>query len=1285
MAAKNPAGSVPLRMAIVTLDAHLADAFEQARVNLQRDLPGLQLSMHVAADFESDPSLAEQARASIARANIVVCTQLFQEEYANAVLSAVLARRADADAVLCALCTPELVKCTKLGKFDMSAEASKSPFSPLSLLKKLRGSRDDGKSSGERQMKSLKTLPALLKFIPGTAQDVRAYLLLIQYWLAGSAQNIEQMVRYAIDRYASGPRKALRGALAPAAPQTYPEVGVWHPSLPGYGIAEELHALHKTLSKSATYRGADAGTVGVLVGRSYLLAGNVAHYAAVVRALETRGMRVVPAFASALDARPAIEKYFTDTNGRATIDALVNLTGFSLVGGPAYNDSAAAQKVLAALDVPYCTLQTLEFQTIEEWRGDARGLNPLQATLQVAIPELDGAIVPTVFGGKGNGVAGKAAASEPITERVERAAERIARLVRLRRRERAERKLAIVLFNFPPNAGNTGSAAYLAVFPSLQRVLASLKEQGYTVDLPASADDLRERLTQGNRERFGAPANVHTRIPVSDHVRREKYLREIEKTWGPAPGRQLSDGQTIHVMGLQLGNVFVGVQPSFGWEGDPMRLLFEGGFAPTHAFSAFYRWVHEDFAADAILHFGTHGALEFMPGKQAGLDDRCWPDRLIADTPNIYLYASNNSSEGTLAKRRGNATLVSYLTPPIANAGLYRGLLDLKASLDRWRALDASQAADASSLRAMIQQQAAAVELAEAEPSWTAEEIDARIATLRERLLELEYSLIPMGLHVVGEAMAPNARVDILREIAKLGRPEVELPPIGDTIATGHSALSADTPEAQTVDAIVQTAVAALVDTGDVRRADDAARSAARAAGVRFADARAFEQHLDALAGFDAALRTDHEIPGILRALDGRYVAPAPGGDLLRNPSVLPTGRNVYGFDPYRVPSASAMLEGRVRADQLLARATADGSAMPESVAVVLWGTDNMKSEGAPLAQVLALMGVVPRFDSVGRLTGARLLPLEQLGRPRVDVVITLSGIFRDLLPLQVRLLAEAALLCAQADEPVEQNFIRKHALSTMAETGCDMTQAALRVFSNADGAYGSNVNLLIDTGKWQSEDELADMFVQRKGFAYGVNGKPASRPDLMKRALSKASLSFQGLDSVDLGATDIDQYVESLGGMTRVIAQQRGEAPAVYVGDYNGAKGKVRTLAEQVELESRTKMLNPRWYESQLEYGYEGVRNISGHMTTTLGWSATGGAGTVPQWVYTEVSKTFVLDQAMRDRLARLNPDAASGLAQRLLEANDRGFWAPDEATLEALRDAAAELEDRLEGVHAT
>ncbi|HYW32114.1 MAG TPA: magnesium chelatase subunit H [Gemmatimonas sp.] len=1267
------ADTVALRFVIVTLDSHLADAFERAKASLTRDLPGLDIVMHVAADWGTNPAAAERARTDLARANIIACTQLFQEEYAKEILETLQARRDAADAVLCALCTPELMKCTRLGKFDMAGGEKRSVFSPISLLKKLRGSRNDGKSSGERQMKALRTLPAILKFIPGTAQDVRAYLLLLQYWLAGSDANIEGMVRYLIDRYAAGPRKALRGTLSPRDPERYPEVGVWHPDLPLRGMMEAASSLPK--------RNGAQGTVGLLVGRSYLLAGNTLHYAAIVRALEAKGMRVIPAFASALDARPALATYFKDASGRPVIDALVNLTGFSLVGGPAYNDAGAAQAELQALDVPYLTLQTLEFQSIEEWRNDARGLNPLQATLQVAIPELDGAIAPTVFGGKGTSTDGKAAASEPIPERVERVATRVARLVALRRKERSERKLAVLLFNFPPNAGNTGSAAYLAVFPSLQRVLASLKEQGYSVDLPASADELRTRLTEGNRERYGAPANVHTTIATDDHVRREPHLAEIERTWGSAPGKALTDGRSLYVMGLQLGNVFIGVQPSFGWEGDPMRLLFEGNFAPTHAFSAFYRWIREDYAADAILHFGTHGALEFMPGKQAGLDERCWPERLIGDVPNVYLYASNNSSEGTLAKRRGNATLVSYLTPPITNAGLYRGLSELKASLDRLRSLSKEGADEASALRVLVQQQAAAVDLAEAIPAWSVAETDDRVAKLREKLLELEYTLIPLGLHVVGEGMAPEARVDVLLEMARVGRADLDLLPVGEAIA--GAAATADGVRAG--DSIARTAVTALVSGQSPADSLRAASAHASSLGITISDETSFRAHLDLLAPLDPLLRDDHEIPGLLRALDARYVSPAPGGDLLRNPSVLPTGRNVYGFDPYRVPSAAAMLEGQARAAGLLARHVADGRSFPESVALVLWGTDNMKSEGAPLAQALALMGVAPRFDAVGRLCGARLIPLEQLGRPRVDTIITLSGIFRDLLPLQVKLLAEAALLCASANEPDDQNFVRKHALATMAETGCDMATAALRVFSNAEGAYGSNVNLLVESGRWETEDDLAEQFVQRKSFAYGTNGRPTSQPALMKRALGTAEVSFQGLDSVELGATDIDQYVESLGGMTRVIAQQRGgEAPSVYVGDYSAAKGRTRSLTEQVELETRTKMLNPKWYEGQLQYGYEGVRNIAGHLTTTFGWSATGGSGTVPQWVYTEVSKTFVLDAAMRERLASMNASAAVGLAQRLLEANDRGFWTPDEATLEALREAAADLEDRLEGVYA-
>jgi len=1117
-------------------------------------------------------------------------------------------------------------------------------------------------------MRMLRRVPQLLRFIPGTAQDVRAYYLTMQYWLAGSSENIASLVRLLVDRYARGPRAALKGTLTVDPPVAYPEVGVYHPDLPGNGLADDAAALPV---------GGTAGRVGLLLMRSYLLSGNRAHYDAVIRALEGRGLSVVPAFAYGLDGRPAVDRFFKTADGHASIDALVSLTGFSLVGGPAYNDAAAAQATLAELDVPYLALQTLEFQSIAEWEGDQRGLNPLQVTLQVAVPELDGATGPLVFGGKGSAGDGQGGAeSLPITERVERLAARVARLAVLRRSDVAGRKLAVVIFNFPPNAGNVGTAAYLAVFESLQRTLVALAARGYVVDVPADADELRERILGGNASRFGTAANVHARIAADDHVRRERYLDEIERTWGPAPGRQLTDGASLFVLGERFGNVFVGVQPAFGYEGDPMRLLFERGFAPTHAFSAFYRWVRDDFKADAVLHFGTHGALEFMPGKQAGLSAACWPDRLIGDLPNFYLYASNNPSEGTLAKRRGAATLVSYLTPPIANAGLYRGLLDLKATVDRFRAAD-PRAGERDRLLELVQTQAAALDLAAAEPPWSDARASgpagaARVDELREKLLELEYSLIPDGLHVVGAPPSEEQRVETLLAMARSERADLGFPALPSGLYAGAAS---DETRAGAEEAS-RRAVAALART----RSAEAARRAIEESGFDGAAVGALFEHLGRI---DRELARDNELPALVRALDGRYVSPAPGGDLLRNPAVLPTGRNVYGFDPYRVPSAFAMTEGRAQAERLLRRHVADGNPLPETVACVLWGTDNMKTEGGPLAQVLALMGAEPRFDALGRLAGARLVPLAQLGRPRVDVVVTVSGICRDLLPLQVRLIAEAALLAAGADEPAEENFVRKHALAHQRTLGCDLETAALRVFSNAEGAYGSNVNHLVENGQWTDEAELAETFVRRKSFAYGVRQQSVAMPALMKLALAGADLAYQNLDSVELGATDVDQYYESLGGMSRAMHRERGAAAPAYMGDLTGAEGKVRTLDEQVALEARTRMLNPRWYEGMLRSGFEGVRNIEAHVTNTLGWSATTGG--VQPWIYRELSATYVLDPEMRERLARLNPHAAAKMAGRLLEAHDRGYWQPDDDALDALRDAAAELEDRLEGVFAT
>jgi magnesium chelatase subunit H len=1245
-----PRNRTPIKVVIVTMDTHLASSVNRASHTLGREFPGLSISLHAASEYAGNEALIARCKTDIAQADIVVAGMLFLEDHFLPILDDLRQRRMHCDAMICMASATEVTQLTRLGQFDMSKPAS----GPMAFLKKLRGSKEKAATGGAAQMKMLRRLPQILRFIPGTAQDVRSYFLTMQYWLGGSDDNVLNMVRHVIDRGADGPRKVLRGSVKVPPPVDYPEVGVYHPRMVGR-YSENPQDLPLPAG------GAAHGTVGILLMRSYLLSGNAGHYDGVIAALEARGLRVIPAFAAGLDSRPAIDAFFMK-NGQVAVDAVVSLTGFSLVGGPAYNDAKAAEEVLAKLDVPYVAAHPVEFQTLDQWGGSDRGLLPVESTIMVAIPELDGSTGPMVFGGR-PGAAGvtctgchhactfgestNAQDMHSCPERALMLAARVSKLVALKRSHHRDRKVAIVLFNFPPNAGNIGSAAYLSVFESLWHTLTAMKVQGYQVEVPPSVDALREALLQGNAAQYGADANVHTLISADEHVKRERWLKEIEAQWGPAPGRQLSNGSSILVLGKQFGNVLISVQPSFGYEGDPMRLLFEKGLAPTHAFSAFYRYLREDFKAHAVLHFGTHGALEFMPGKQTGMSGTCWPDRLIDDLPNVYLYASNNPSEGAIAKRRSGATLISYLTPPIAQAGLYKGLNDLKASLERWRGLERDNS-ERAALAVVIQAQAAELDLVNPEPIWDiamGPALDRQVLRLSQEMLELEYTLIPHGLHVAGRAPSAAQRVDMLLAMADASH-GIQI----DRLA---------------VEALVQgqTPERALAAAGLPRNHDSL-------------------EALRALVEPQALLAVDTEVPAMLRALDARYIRPAPGGDILRTPAVLPTGRNIHGFDPFRIPSAMAVRDGKAQAQLLIERHCADGNPLPESIAMVLWGSDNLKNEGAPIAQALALMGALPRFDSYGRIAGASLIPLAELGRPRIDVVITLSGIFRDLMPLQIRLLAEAAFLAASADEPLELNWIRKHSLAYQQEHGCTLEIASLRVYGNAEGAYGSNVNNLVESSRWSDEGELAETYKRRKGFAYGRTGRAVQQTALLQTALADVQLTYQNLDSVELGVTTVDNYFDTLGGITQAVkVAQGGKTPPVYIGDQTKGNAAVRSLREQVSIETRTRMLNPKWYEGMLEHGYEGVRQIEVHVTNTMGWSAT--TGQVQPWVYKQLSETFMLDPQMRERLAKLNPTASARVANRLLEASERNYWQPDEATLQALRNASEELEDRLEGVY--
>ena len=1171
----NRPDKISYRISIITLDSHNAMPCKRAWSNLLEDFDGLEVSIFAAAEWGENPSALAETKAAIDKSDIIIVNLLFLEDHIKPILPLLKARREKCDAMIGVVCDADLVKLTRMGSLDMQAPESGA----VALLKKLRGSSKPSSETGEKKMRMLRRLPKILKYIPGKAQDLRAWFLVMQYWLGGTDENIEEMLRFLISRYSH--IDSWRGVKAEP-PREYPNVGVYHPNLKGR-ISEDLTDIPEVKKPIAT--------IGLLLMRSYVLSGDTAHYDKVIEGFEALNVKIIPAFAGGLDGRPAIEKYFIGADG-PLIDVLVSLTGFSLVGGPAYNDTNAAVKTLSNLNVPYISAHPLEFQTLPQWEVSSTGLGPIETTMLVALPELDGATVPTVYAGR-RGDADTTKAMLPYNERVNALISRAVKIAELRRLEVSRRKIAIILFGFPPNAGAVGTAAYLEVFQSLFNTLTAMKDAGYEIEMPKSCAELRAEVLGGNAKVYGQEANVEGQVSADWIVKNTPWLSELEEQWGPAPGRIQSDGKSVFILGKTFGNVFVGVQPTFGYEGDPMRLLFEKGFAPTHAFSAFYQWLKLNFDANAVLHFGMHGALEFMPGKQTGLSGKDWPDRLIGNLPNIYLYACNNPSEASLAKRRSNATIISHLTPPLTCGGLYKGLLELKDSLVRWREMDGENPLR-KELELLIAEQAEAVDLK-----------DQNIEELWVKLLETEDALIPEGLHVVGKPLSDDQVKNYL---------------------SASGCTSSDSKERLTED-----------------------------------------------------LRLNSEIPAILNALGANYIAPVPGGDLVRSAEIVPTGRNIHAFDPFRMPTTFACKQGFEQAQMLLDKY--DG--IPKSLALVLWGSDNIKSDGTQIAQALALIGAKPRFDSFGRLCGADLIELSELGRPRIDVVMTLSGIFRDLLPLQTRMLAEAAFKAASANEDPSVNYIRANALEYVKNTGVDLETAALRVFSNAEGAYGSNVNQLVDSSSFDDEDELADAYEARKGFAYGMSGKPQKNQKLLQSALSNVEIAYQNLESVELGITSVDHYFDTLGGISRAVKRARGgEQIEVYISDHTKGSGKIRTLSDQVALETRSRSLNPKFYEALLEHGAEGVRQLEAHVTNTMGWSAT--TGKVEPWVYQRISETFVLDEEMRNRLADLNPTASSRMANRLLEANERSYWSPDAETIEALQNAAESLEDRMEGIAA-
>ncbi|KAL3339131.1 hypothetical protein AABB24_027984 [Solanum stoloniferum] len=1172
-------------------------------------------------------------------ANIFIGSLIFVEELALKVKSAVEKERDRLDAVLVFPSMPEVMRLNKLGSFSMSQLGqSKSPF--FQLFKKKKSSA----GFSDQMLKLVRTLPKVLKYLPSDkAQDARLYILSLQFWLGGSPDNLVNFLKMVSGSYVP----ALKGVkMDYSDPVLYLDSGIWHPLAPCMydDVKEYLNWYATRRDANEKVKSSNAPVIGLVLQRSHIVTGDESHYVAVIMELEARGAKVIPIFAGGLDFSGPVERYFTDPiTKKPFVNSVVSLTGFALVGGPARQDHPRAIEALMKLDVPYIVALPLVFQTTEEWLNSTLGLHPIQVALQVALPELDGGMEPIVFSGRDP----RTGKSHALHKRVEQLCTRAIKWGELKRKSKAEKKLAITVFSFPPDKGNVGTAAYLNVFASIYSVLKDLKKDGYNVEgLPETSAELIEEVIHDKEAQFSSPnLNVAYKMNVREYQKLTPYATALEENWGKAPGNLNSDGENLLVYGKQYGNVFIG------------------------------------------------------------------------NIPNIYYYAANNPSEATIAKRRSYANTISYLTPPAENAGLYKGLKQLSELIASYQSLkDSGRGPQIVSSIISTARQCNLdkdVDLPDEGQEIDAKERDLVVGKVYSKIMEIESRLLPCGLHIIGEPPTAMEAVATLVNIAALDRAEDDISSLPSILAAtvgrnieeiyrgNDNGVLRDVELLRQITEASRGAISAFVERSTNSKGQVVDNSDKLTSLLGFGINEPWIQYLSNTQFYRAdreklrvlfqflgeclkLIVANNEVGSLKQALEGKYVEPGPGGDPIRNPKVLPTGKNIHALDPQAIPTTAALQSAKIVVERLLERQKVDnGGKYPETVALVLWGTDNIKTYGESLAQVMWMIGVRPVSDTLGRVNRVEPVSLEELGRPRVDVVVNCSGVFRDLFINQMNLLDRGIKMVAELDEPEDQNFVRKHALEQAKTLGIDVREAATRVFSNASGSYSSNINLAVENSSWNDEKQLQDMYLSRKSFAFDCDAPGAGMMEKRKvfeMALSTADATFQNLDSSEISLTDVSHYFDS--DPTNLVQNLRkdGKKPSAYIADTTTANAQVRTLSETVRLDARTKLLNPKWYEGMLSTGYEGVREIEKRLTNTVGWSAT--SGQVDNWVYEEANTTFIKDEEMLNRLMNTNPNSFRKLLQTFLEANGRGYWDTSEENIEKLKQLYSEVEDKIEGI---
>jgi cobaltochelatase CobN len=1042
----------------------------------------------------------------------------------------------------------------------------------------------------------------------------------------------------------------------------------------------------------------DGPTIAVLYYRAQHLAGNTSYIAALCDAINAAGARPLPLYCASLRSAPPELLETLKTADAMVVTVLAAGGAKPATVGAGGDDDAWNVEHLAALDVPI--LQGLCLTSPRAtWDANDDGLSPLDVATQVAVPEFDGRIITVPFSFKEFDDEGLIAYVADA-ERCARVAGLAVKHARLRHIPNAEKKVALVFSAYPTKHARIGNAVGLDTPASAVAVLRAMRDAGYVIgDVPGVEAQDGDALIHALIERGGQDPDWLTeeqlagnpiRVSAADYRRwfatlPQDFADAIVEHWGPPPGnlfvdrRQDPDGEIVNAA-MQSGNIVIVVQPPRGFGENPVAIYHDPDLPPSHHYLAAYRWLDNSFSnsfhADAVVHLGKHGNLEWLPGKTLGMSASCGTDAALGDLPLVYPFLVNDPGEGTQAKRRAHAVLVDHLIPPMARAETYGDIARLEQLLDEHANISAL---DPGKLPAIRQQIWTLMRAAKMDHDLGLEDrpdedvFDDMLLHVDGWLCEIKDVQIRDGLHILGDKPTGDGELDLVLAILRarqLFGGEQSVPGLREALGLkedgSEQRVSVDQAEARARQLVADLQAAgwdpAAIDTDNTEVATV----------LRFAATEVVPR----LAG------TAHEIDQVLRALEGRFIAAGPSGSPLRGlVNVLPTGRNFYSVDPKAVPSKLAWETGVAMADSLLERYRADYGSWPQSVGLSVWGTSAMRTSGDDIAEVLALLGVRPIWDDASRrVVNLEPIGLDELGRPRIDVTVRISGFFRDAFPHVVTMLDDAVQLVAGLDEPGEDNYIRAHSAADLDEHG-DQRRATTRIFGSKPGTYGAGLLQLIDSRNWRDDNDLAQVYTAWGGFAYGRGLDGAEATEDMNRAYRRIAVAAKNTDTREHDIADSDDYFQYHGGMVATVRALTGTAPAAYIGDNTRPDAvRTRTLSEETTRVFRARVVNPRWMSAMRRHGYKGAFEMAATVDYLFGYDAT--AHVMSDWMYEQLTESYVLDPENRKFMDESNPWALHGMAERLLEAVERGMWAePDPQTLDGLRQVLLETEGELEG----